>query len=259
MALLGGGYPFHLRYLEQTARHTIAARPMWTPPSHFPLIRSRQGAKGGCCGWLAEGIAALLGSENGWRYRGVSQLQSHQSRYSVQLRSLGRKACLHLLQDCSNIKNLHKICDLLGPLQESFGPFGPEIPKKSKKRFPGPLSPEVKKGWKKSKKGRKRVKNNLFSTSFRLFFFNLFWPGGREAPGTFFRLFQESFGPFRAWMTPVRGQEDCNTKSALRNISLYLEQARPLWESAWRSLWEPPGPSELGLQSSEVSETVPKP
>ena len=32
-----------------------------------------------------EGIAALLGSENGSRYRGVSQLQSHQSRYSVPL------------------------------------------------------------------------------------------------------------------------------------------------------------------------------
>ena len=32
-----------------------------------------------------EGIAALLGSENGLRYKGVSQLQSHQSRYSVQL------------------------------------------------------------------------------------------------------------------------------------------------------------------------------
>ena len=35
-----------------------------------------------------EGIAAFLGSENGSRYRGVSQLQSHQSRYTVQL-SLG--------------------------------------------------------------------------------------------------------------------------------------------------------------------------
>ena len=38
---------------------------------------------------LVEGIAALLGSENGSRYRGVSQLQSHQSRYSVQLRGAG--------------------------------------------------------------------------------------------------------------------------------------------------------------------------
>ena len=38
-------------------------------------------------GGLVEGIAALLGSENGSRYRGVSQLQPHQSRYSVQLRT----------------------------------------------------------------------------------------------------------------------------------------------------------------------------
>ena len=36
-------------------------------------------------GGLVEGSAALLGSENGSRYRAVSQLQSHQSRYSVQL------------------------------------------------------------------------------------------------------------------------------------------------------------------------------
>ena len=34
------------------------------PPSHFPLFRSRQGAKGGCRGGLVEGVASLLGSEN---------------------------------------------------------------------------------------------------------------------------------------------------------------------------------------------------
>ena len=34
-----------------------------TPLSHFPLIRSGQGAKGECRGKLVEGIAALLGSE----------------------------------------------------------------------------------------------------------------------------------------------------------------------------------------------------
>ena len=38
-------------------------------------------------GGLVEGIAALLGPENGSHYRGVSQLQSNQSRYSVQLRT----------------------------------------------------------------------------------------------------------------------------------------------------------------------------
>ena len=53
-----------------------------TPLSHFPLIPSREGARraGG-------GYRGTLGSENGSRYRGVSQLQSHQSRYSVQLRA----------------------------------------------------------------------------------------------------------------------------------------------------------------------------
>ena len=35
---------------------------------------------------LADGVAAILGSKNGSRYRGVSQLQSHQSRYFVPLR-----------------------------------------------------------------------------------------------------------------------------------------------------------------------------
>ena len=46
-----------------------------------------------------------------------------------------------------------KVCDLLGPLQESFGPFGPEIPKKSKKGSRGLSAPGSKKVEKKSKKG----------------------------------------------------------------------------------------------------------
>ena len=80
---------------NQRCRAKIALHPpqsrcntfLRTPPSHFALICSRQGAKGGGYrGGLVEGTAALLGSENGSRYRGVSQLQSHQSRYSVQLR-----------------------------------------------------------------------------------------------------------------------------------------------------------------------------
>ena len=65
-----------------------------TPPqikvSHLSLdppvaLSSHWQQAGGAAG-LVEGIAALLGSESGSRYRGVSQLQSHQSRYSVQLR-----------------------------------------------------------------------------------------------------------------------------------------------------------------------------
>ena len=42
-----------------------------------------------------EGIAARLGSENGSRYRVVSQLQSHQSRYSVQLSEGNSQYDLH--------------------------------------------------------------------------------------------------------------------------------------------------------------------
>ena len=67
-----------------------------TPPqikvSHLspdpPVALSSHSQQAEGRGGLAEGIAALLGSENGSRYRGVSQLQSHQSRYSVQLRSV---------------------------------------------------------------------------------------------------------------------------------------------------------------------------
>ena len=50
-------------------------------------VAASRGPRGGCRGGLVEGIAALLGSENRSRSRGVSHLQSHQSRYTVQLRS----------------------------------------------------------------------------------------------------------------------------------------------------------------------------
>ena len=54
------------------------------PLSHFPLIRSRQGARGGggVASGLVEGIAALLGSENGSRYRGCRSY-SHTSRATL--------------------------------------------------------------------------------------------------------------------------------------------------------------------------------
>ena len=55
------------------------------PPRRTFLSFAAGRGQGGCRGGLVEGIAALLGSENRSRYRGVSQLQSHQSRYSVQL------------------------------------------------------------------------------------------------------------------------------------------------------------------------------
>ena len=68
-----------------------------TPPSHFPvsLTAGRGQGGGGCRGGLVEGIAALLGSENRSRYRGGSQLQSHQSRYTVQLRVCSLELDVH--------------------------------------------------------------------------------------------------------------------------------------------------------------------
>ena len=62
-----------------------------------------------------------------------------------------QKGCFRIL--CVIISVLI-VYNLLAPLQGSFGPFGPEIPKKSKK-FPGPLGPGVKK----VEKCRKRLKD----------------------------------------------------------------------------------------------------
>ena len=94
-------------------------------PSHFPLIRSRQRAKGDVAAGWWRGIAALLGSENGSRYRGVSQLQSHQSRYSVQL-SFGDVSRLFLsdfvrptgiircpLASLANLLSCIRLCNIL--------------------------------------------------------------------------------------------------------------------------------------------------
>ena len=67
------------RYTPQIKVSDLSPKPPVALSSHS----QQRGGRGG----LVEGIAALLGSENGSRYRGVSQLQSHQSRYSVQLSS----------------------------------------------------------------------------------------------------------------------------------------------------------------------------
>ena len=76
-----------IKFPNQRCRAKIALHPPKSRCCTFLRNPSRQGAKtGGCRGGLAEATAALLGSENGSRYKGVSQLQSHQSRYSVQLK-----------------------------------------------------------------------------------------------------------------------------------------------------------------------------
>ena len=71
----------------------VAPKSRYTPPNQGvapfcgpPCRTFLSFAAGRERGGLVEGIAALVGSGNGSRNRGVSQLQSHQSRYSVPLR-----------------------------------------------------------------------------------------------------------------------------------------------------------------------------
>ena len=55
-------FPQNQRCRAKIALHTPPSRCrtfLWTPLSHFPLIRSRQGANG-CLGGLVEGIAATV-------------------------------------------------------------------------------------------------------------------------------------------------------------------------------------------------------
>ena len=52
------------------------------PLSHFPLVRSRQRAKGGCLGGLVEGIAALLVPKTD-RVTGGCRSYSHTSRATL--------------------------------------------------------------------------------------------------------------------------------------------------------------------------------
>ena len=88
------------------------------PLSHFPLIRSRQGAKGGCRGGLVEGIAPLLGSENGSRHREVSQLQSHQSRYPAMVLKI-----VEFYSTRSNLASVTIQCQFCR-ISSIFRPFG---------------------------------------------------------------------------------------------------------------------------------------
>ena len=68
------------------------AAPFSGPPCRTFLSFAAGRVQGGCRSGLEEGIAVLSGSEKGSRYRGVSQLQSHQLRYSVQLRPKPQRA-----------------------------------------------------------------------------------------------------------------------------------------------------------------------
>ena len=112
-------------------------------------------------------------------------------------------------------KNAHQIYNLLGPLQGSFGPFGPEIPKKSKKKVAGASRPRGQKRLRKSRKKVEKVEKKVVFDSFLTFFrlFSTFFDPGAERPRQlFFDFFGISGLKGKSRMTPVRGQEGCNTK-----------------------------------------------
>ena len=100
----------------------------------------------------------------------------------------------------------------LAPYRSHSGPSGPKSQKSRKKSSEGLSAP----GSEKVGKSRKKVENDTKTTFLSRFqpcfdfFFNLFWPRGREALGTFFSTFVR-LRARRARMTPVRVQGDCNT------------------------------------------------
>ena len=104
------------------------------------------------------------------------------------------------------------ITTFLAPYRGHSGPSGPKS-QKSRKNVAGASRPR---GQKRLKKSRKKVKNESKTTFFRLFqpFLNFFQPFltlGPRGPGNMF----STFLGFRARMTPVRGQEGCNSCSDL--------------------------------------------
>ena len=78
-------------------------------------------------------------------------------------------------------------CEPSRELQESLGPSGPEILKKSEKSLPGPPAPGPPKVWKKSRKSPQRLKKswNICSGLFRDFQ----GPQGRRCRETLFHFF----------------------------------------------------------------------
>ena len=95
-------------------------------------------------------------------------------------------------------------CEPSRELQESLGPSGPEIPKKSEKSLPGPPAPGSQKVWKKSRKSPEQTFSRLFPDFSDIFetFSRLFRAPGPEAPGDLFQTFW-GFRARRARETPV--------------------------------------------------------
>ena len=75
-------------------------------------------------------------------------------------------------------------CEPSRELQESLGPSGPEIPKKSEKGLPGPPAAGSQKVWKKSRSSPEKSGKSLENVSSGLFrdFFQTFWDPGAGRP-----------------------------------------------------------------------------
>ena len=82
----------------------------------------------------------------------------------------------------SNLESSNCACEPSRELQESLGPSGPEIQKKSEKSLPGPAK-SLEKVSKRSEKSRKSLENavNACSGHFRDFF-QTSWDPGAEGP-----------------------------------------------------------------------------
>ena len=124
----------------------------------------------------------------------------------------GPESCDYLCCKCTPQKaSLHRFAngknngESLALLQGSFGPFGPKVANRVRKRVPRTSRPR---GPKSPKRSRKRVKIDCFSTILALFRlrFGLFGPGGREGPGTRFRTLFATFGP-KGPNDPCSGQK----------------------------------------------------
>ena len=105
-----------------------------------------------------------------------------------------------------------KNCEPSRELQESLGPSGPEIPKKSEKSLPEPPAARPQKVSKKSR-------TDIFETFSRLFglfrdFFQTFWGLTAAAPG---RLFSDFF----FWISGPEGPRDSCSSREGRNARIW--------------------------------------
>ena len=112
-----------------------------------------------------------------------------------------------------------KSCEPSRELQESLGPSGPEIPKKSEKSLPGPPALGSQKVWKKSRKVPNRHCRDFFQT-FRTFS-RLFRAPGPEAPKDLFPDFLGISGP-EGPRDSCSSREGSQQKSLLGSLSRHL-------------------------------------